>query len=234
MVDGRGFANSCVTTMSAFDPTSIDGLPDVVPIFPLPGAILLPRTVLPLNVFEPRYLNMVFDALAANRYVAMVQPREAPPTAYGPAVYAIGCLGRITAFNETDDGRLLITLKGICRYHIVEERELYRGYRRVRVDWSRFAGDLEPASEYALNIESFRASLQTYFDRAGLKVDWDGLLAMPNARMVDVLATNLPLDVDEKQALLEAVDVTEREQVLLTVANMAVRERNSESPHTRH
>ena len=219
---------------AAFDPSSIEQLPSVVPIFPLSGATLLPGTVLPLNIFEPRYLSMVLDAIASHRYIAMVQPCEGPAGDSGPAVYDVGCAGRITGFNETDDGRLLISLKGTCRYRMAEELDIVNGYRRIRAQWSDFASDLGEAAEIDLDRANFRACMETYFDTCGLKVDWAGLEKMPDARMVDFLAMNLPFSAEEKQALLEATDVMRRNEILLAVATMAGRGEQREGPSTRH
>src|SRR5713226_2255989 len=121
-------------------------LPDILPIFPLTGVLLLPRGRLPLNIFEPRYLAMVSDALTYPRLVGMVQPREGHGDSGDPPVYATGCAGRITGFGELDEGRYQITLTGVARFAIVEELPLSKGYRPVRVDWSRFKGDLAEES----------------------------------------------------------------------------------------
>src|SRR5205085_10260131 len=127
------------------------GLPDILPIFPLTGVLLLPRGRLPLNIFEPRYLAMTRGALAGDRLIGMVQPRD--PTASGgnPRVYPTGCAGRITSFSETEDGRFLITLTGTCRFRIREELPLLEGYRRVVPEWSEFARDLESENEPAFD-----------------------------------------------------------------------------------
>src|SRR4051812_49374614 len=138
-------------------------LPTEFPIFPLPGAVLLPGGKLPLNIFEPRYLSMVEDALGEGRMLAMVQPDPARgPTPTGPAVYRVGCLGRISSFSETDDGRFLITLTGVTRYQIVVELEMRRGYRRVRADLSAFAADLEPETD-GIERRALLDALRAYF-----------------------------------------------------------------------
>lgn len=123
----------------------LDSLPTLIPVFPLSGALLLPHARLPLHVFEPRYVALVEDALAAGRLFGMIQPdRRAPPSPAGPALYGVGCLGRIQAFSETEDGRFFITLRGLARFAITEEVEGRRGYRRLRVTYAPFAADLEP------------------------------------------------------------------------------------------
>ena len=136
-----------------FDPT-FDQLPEIVPIFPLTGVLLLPRGKLPLNVFEPRYLAMTEDALSGNRMIGIIQPSDPLSRASVPPVYPIGCAGRITSFSETDDGRYLITLTGVCRFETVRELPIVRGYRRVDVSWERFAADLEERATSAM--KSFR------------------------------------------------------------------------------
>ena len=132
--------------MSAFDP-GFDALPAQIPIFPLTGVLLLPRGELPLNIFEPRYLHMAEDALAADRIIGMIQPTEHESTQANPPVYRTGCAGRIVAFQETEDGRFLLTLKGLCRFDVEQELPLKRGYRPVLADWSRHRDDLKAGSE---------------------------------------------------------------------------------------
>jgi Lon protease-like protein len=225
---------------SPFDPKSIDEFPEVVPIFPLPGATLLPRTQLPLNIFEPRYLAMIFDALASHRCIAMVQPTESQSgdgrqgDLVPPEVYEVGCLGRITAFNETEDGRLLVNLQGLCRFRVTEELALHNGYRRVRVDWQPYAGDLHEDDEFRLDREQFRAAMAAYFDGNGIRVDWEGLDKMSDERAVNFLSMHLPFTPPEKQALLEAASVEDRNKVLLAVASMAAPEDSSPSPTLHH
>ena len=125
-------------------------LPEAFPIFPLPGALLLPRSKLPLNIFEPRYLAMVEDALGAGRMIAMIQPdASAPVTTKGPGLFRVGCLGRLTSFSETEDGRYQITLAGVTRFRVAEELESIRGYRRVRGDYAPFVRDLDPSAQPA-------------------------------------------------------------------------------------
>ncbi len=206
-----------------FDPVTVAQLPERLAIFPLAGATLLPRTQLPLNIFEPRYLNMVLDALGAQRMIGMVQPDPRRPGEEPEATYRVGCAGRIVAFNETGDGRLLINLQGVCRFGLGEELPLHRGYRRVLPQWDAFASDLATPEEPELDRASFRDSLAAYLDGHGLRVDWDSLQSLPAARMVDFLAMHLPLAPEEKQALLEAPGPGQRARDLVTVTTMAVR-----------
>jgi len=209
-----------------FDPT-FDQLPGSIPVFPLTGVLLLPRGRLPLNIFEPRYLAMVQDALAADRMIGMVQPQEperlgAPP----PRLYGTACAGRITSFAETEDGRLLITLTGVCRFAPADEIPTTRGYRRVVPDWSAFRADLEeeavPAP--ALDRERLGEALRTYFRQQGIQVSWESIEKAPDERLVTSLAMICPFDPPEKQALLEAPDLAARAKMLLALIEMAVHE----------
>jgi len=207
--------------MNPFDPTSLDELPGALPVFPLADAALLPGTSLPLNIFEPRYLNMVLDAFSEDRLIGMLQPDNRFRGESPVRTFAVGCAGRITAFNETDDGRLLINLHGVCRFRIQRELPVHHGYRRMDVDWSEFAGDLQRDSPFELSRESFKEALQAFFSAHGIRIDWPALEKMTDRYVVDFLSTNLPFSSEEKQALLEAGDTTQRCQMLLTIARMA-------------
>src|SRR5260370_40404840 len=160
--------------MSAdFDPRDAE-LPATLPIFPLTGVLLLPRGRMPLNIFEPRYLAMVSDAMAYPRLIGMVQPREGQGDAGDPPVYQTGCAGRITGFGELDDGRYEITLTGVARFSIEEELPLVKGYRPVRVDWSRFRRDPVPA-ERGVHRERLLSALKPYLKRYNATDDWDAI-----------------------------------------------------------
>jgi len=215
-----------------FDCRHVEDLPSTLAIFPLPGATLLPGTELPLNIFEPRYLNMVLDALGGQRLIGMLQPDPGVPAAEPVAVYGVGCAGRIVAFNETDDGRLLINLKGVCRFTVGEEQPLLRGYRRVTPDWSSFAADLAGDDAFVLERTEFRDGMDDYLHRNGIRVDWDALEKMSDQRMVDFLAMHLPLSPEEKQALLQAPDSRVRAQTLLAITRMAALAPDHPPPRT--
>ena len=204
-----------------FEPGSVDALPELLAIFPLAGATLLPRTQLPLNIFEPRYINMILDALGAGRLIGMVQPAAAAAPVEPVPTYAIGCAGRIVAFNETGDGRLLISLQGVCRFRLGEELPLHRGYRRVRPIWTPFAADLAAPGGFVLDRGEFRGALDGYLDSNGIRVDWDALEKMSDEHMVDFLAMHLPLTPEEKQLLVEAPDTAARARDLMAVTRMA-------------
>ncbi|HKX08984.1 MAG TPA: LON peptidase substrate-binding domain-containing protein [Stellaceae bacterium] len=206
-------------TGSPFDPP-YDELPAVMPIFPLTGVLLLPRGRLPLNIFEPRYLAMVSDAMTHPRLIGMVQPREGRGDAGDPPVYSIGCAGRITGFGELDDGRYEITLTGTARFAIVEELAQVKGYRPVRVDWSRFRGDLEIASG-GVDRDRLLAALKPYLKRHKVKTDWDAITKTPDERLVTSLAMVCPFAPSEKQGLLEAEGLPARARLLTALLEMA-------------
>jgi Lon protease-like protein len=193
-------------------------LPDEFPVFPLTGALLLPGGRLPLNIFEPRYLAMIEDALGAGRYFGMIQPdKRLARGDTGPGLYRTGCLGRISSFSETDDGRYLITLSGLIRYTVVEEIEGARGYRRVRGALAAFAGDLSPAEGLPFERGALLSALRRYFAHAGVEANWDAISTMPDHALVVSLCMACPFDAEEKQALLEAPNEDERARALLAL-----------------
>ena len=184
-------------------------LPQVIPVFPLPGAILLPRGQLPLNIFEPRYLNMVDDAMAGDRIIGMIQPTG--PSLDAPALSAVGCAGRITSFAETSDGRYLITLTGVCRFRVVAELDGRTPYRQVRAAFALFEADLTPPEgEGDFDRPGFLDALRRYLAHRGLDVDWDAAEGAPVEALVNSLTMALPFEAAEKQALLEAADIWAR------------------------
>ena len=204
--------------MADFHP-SVEQLPEAFPIFPLEGALLLPRGRLPLNIFEPRYLAMAEDALGAGRMLAMIQPDGSGRTTQaGPHLYSVGCLGRLSSFSETDDGRLLITLTGLIRFEVAAELEPRRGYRRVRGDYSRFLDDLS-LTERPIGVErdALLAALRDYFGRRKLEANWDAIKRIPDDMLVITVAMTCPFEPAEKQALLEAPTDAERAAALLAL-----------------
>jgi uncharacterized protein len=225
-------------------------LPDVLPIFPLTGVLLLPRGRLPLNIFEPRYLAMTRDALAGERLIGMIQPSDAtsappgmspPPGAVGiaglsPLVYPVGCAGRLTQFSETDDGRYLITLTGIQRFRIREELPLLSGYRRVVPDWAPFAADRQRPAEPVFDRERLLRGLRGYFAQRRIEADFDAIEKAPGEYLVTSLAMACPFAPSEKQALLEAADLDARAALLTTLVEMAAIESSGEDSGggTRH
>jgi hypothetical protein len=205
-------------------PKRLDDLPSVIPVFPLPGAILLPRGRLPLNIFEPRYLNMVDDALAGDRIIGMVQPSSEPEDGSPPEMYSIGCAGRLTAFNETEDGRYLIGLDGVCRFAIKEEVDVKTPYRQVRVDWSRFARDLEPDDEPGIDRQELVDTLQRYLEHNNLDADWPSVQQAGGEALITALSMICPFDPHEKQALLEAPRAKDRAEALIALMRFSLAE----------
>jgi uncharacterized protein len=195
-------------------------LPPVVPVFPLTGAVLLPRGVMPLNIFEPRYLAMVRDALAGTRVIGMIQPRS--PSETRPALFDIGCIGRISDAHNTPDGRMQIELTGLVRFRIERELEVMTPYRQVVADYDAFHADLDapravgPAARVALE-----ETLRTYLDANGLSADWEAVTNADDDSLVTTLAAVCPFDPVEKQALLEAPDLPGRTATLTALMTFA-------------
>jgi Lon protease-like protein len=205
--------------------TRFEHLPSEFAVFPLPGVLLLPRGRLPLNIFEPRYLAMVEDALANGRMLAMIQPDEAlPETANGPSLYRVGCLGRVSSFSETDDDRLLVTLTGIIRFSIASEIDIRRGYRRVIGDFSRYHADMREADDLKIDRGGLLEALRGYFARRQVEPNWDAINRMPDDALVITLAMVCPFEPIEKQALLEAPTDAERAETLLALLRMGAAE----------
>jgi Lon protease-like protein len=193
-------------------------LPQLIPVFPLDGAILLPGGELPLQIFEPRYLNMIDDAMTGDRVIGMVQTRGGDLER--PALTAVGCAGRITSYAETSDGRYLITLTGVCRFTVGEELNIRTPYRQVRADYARFEADLDETEDAEADDEArdrFARALKRYLNRRELDIDWDSASAAPLEPLVNSLAMGLPFDPAEKQALLEAIDLFTRFEALTTL-----------------
>ena len=204
-----------------FEP-SFTELPRVIPIFPLEGALLLPGGMLPLNIFEPRYLNMSQAALTdETRTIGMIQP-EGDEAGDRPAVYQTGCAGRIISFSETDDGRILITLSGMCRFNVVEELPLKDGYRRIVADYGRFRNDMRVDATDDIDRARLLAVLKAYLEHEGIEANWKAIEGADDARLVASLAMMCPFRASEKQALLEAPDLAERARVIVTLLEMAL------------
>jgi Lon protease-like protein len=206
-----------------------EDLPSVFPVFPLTGALLLPRGRLPLNIFEPRYLAMTEDAMAAGRMFGMIQPDpQRPRLETGPSLYRVGCLGRLTSFSETDDGRFLITLTGLSRYTITEELAPRRGYRRVRADFSDFAGDLDLPDVPGFDRKELLAALRGYFAHRGFDANWEAIGQMDDETLIVTLAMVCPFESAEKQALLEAPTPPERAATLLALLRIDTHDTGSD------
>ncbi|RED14088.1 LON peptidase substrate-binding domain-containing protein [Pontivivens insulae] len=205
-------------------------LPEIIPIFPLPGALLLPRARLPLNLFEPRYLAMFDDVLKTrDRMIAMVQPVEGPAGSE-KRLHTIGCAGRVTSFTETDDGRYIITLGGVSRFRLVEEVEGFTPYRRAKVDWSSFERDLgKEEDDPSFDREAFLTLLGRFFDSAQLSSDWDSLKEAEPELLINSLSMLCPFEAEEKQALLEAPSLATRRETLVMLMEFALRAQSGDN-----
>ena len=175
-------------------PSSIAEMPASLPVFPLQGALLLPGTRLPLNIFEPRYLAMIDDALAGHRTVGMIQPKVPEQTVASdhPPLHGIGCAGRIVSFEETGDGRYLIGLRGLCRFDVAEELALRNGYRRVRPDYKPWAGDFGPPEDAAIDREKLGAALKAYLAARQLGADWEAIDKTSTGELISIVAMACP------------------------------------------
>ncbi len=202
-------------------------LPQTIPVFPLPGALLLPRARLPLNIFEPRYLAMLDDTLRTDhRLIGMIQPVALPEgrEASADRLHQIGCAGRLTGFHETEDGRYMITLTGVSRFRVHETKDGFSPYLRADVDWSSFARDLgRRETDPDFDRTRFLKVLHRYFETAQLASDWDSLKEAEEELLVNSLAMLCPFDPEEKQALLEAPTLQTRRETLVTLMEFALR-----------
>ena len=199
-------------------------LPDIIPVFPLPGALLLPRSRLPLHLFEPRYLAMLDDTLkTSQRLIGMIQPNKVPGRD-GDGLHAIGCVGRVTQFSETEDRRYMITLSGISRFRILEEVDGFTPYRRARVSWEGFGRDLGPTEDDpGFDRSAFMALLGRYLEARELQTDWDTLKDAEDELLINSLSMLLGFEPEDKQALLEAPSLSTRRETLVTLIEFALR-----------
>lgn len=204
---------------------SLADLPTSIPLFPLPRALLLPRARLPLNIFEPRYLALLDATFATeHRLIGMIQPQPVPGSSKtSDKLHAIGCAGRVITFNETDDGRYMITLAGISRFRISQELDGFTPFRRANVEWTPFQRDLGgDETDPGFKRKPFLDTLSRYFDRVSLSSDWDSLKKAEPELLINSLSMLCPFDVEEKQALLEAPDLTNRRETLVTLMEFAL------------
>ncbi|THD73794.1 ATP-dependent protease [Thalassobius vesicularis] len=204
-------------------------LPKIIPVFPLPGALLLPRSRLPLHIFEPRYLAMLDDALKSpGRLIGMVQPCQCGSKT---RLHQIGCAGRVTQFSETEDGRYMITLSGISRFRITEEVEGFTPYRRCAVSWDDFSRDLgHEEQDDAFDRNAFLNKLCRYFTQQGLETDWETLEGADDELLINSLSMLLDLTPEDKQALLEAPCLCTRRETLVTLIEYALHSGDKEEP----
>ena len=206
-------------------------LPRTLAIFPLPGALLLPRAKLPLHIFEPRYLAMLNDCIGTDhRLIGMVQPMEGPKAA-GDRLHSIGCAGRVTAFSETEDGRYMITLSGVSRFRIDAEVDGFQPYRRCDVSWTGFEADRgEEEADPEFDRSGFMALLKRYFEVMDLSADWDSLAKADPELLINSLSMLCPFQPHDKQALLEAPSLLTRRETFVTLLEYALRGGQSEEP----
>ena len=208
-------------TGSVFSTEFFD-LPESLPVFPLGGVLLLPYGRLPLNIFEERYLAMTDDALRSERLIGIIQPsNEAESQQKSPPLYTTGCAGRITAFSETDDGRYLVTLLGVCRFNIDQEIDSTRGYRRVVPNWGPFRADIEKPDKFDMDKERLLVALKVYFEKKTIDADWKAINNMDNIQLITTLAMICPFDATEQQALLVAENIEDRASTMISLLEMA-------------
>lgn len=199
-------------------------MPETLPVFPLPSALLLPRGRLPLNIFEPRYLAMLDDTLKTeHRLIGMIQPFEGEENP--PRLHSIGCAGRVTSLSETEDGRYLIVLSGVSRFRTREELEGFPPYRRITPTWTDFRADLDGLEELPdFNKEEFMTLLRRYFEVASLSSDWDSMRDADTEMLINSLSMMCPFAIEEKQALLEAPRLSDRAETLSALLQFAIAE----------
>jgi uncharacterized protein len=208
-------------------------LPPRIPVFPLRGAILLPRSTLPLNVFEPRYLAMIDDCMSSTRIIGIIQPKSnseagerESPLGKSVNLKTIGCAGRVTSYQELDDDRLIITITGLCRFEIIGEAETGKPYRTMSVSYDRFASDLTPGlGEERVDRSKLLTVLKSYLSANRMDADWSAIERAPSETLVNALSVMSPYGPEEKQALLEAKDLAARSDVLVALAEMELASR---------
>jgi Lon protease-like protein len=206
-------------------------LPENIPVFPLPGALLLPRGQMPLNIFEPRYLAMIDDALRdSHRLIGMIQPDPMQaPDGDRPKLFKVGCVGRITQLAESGDGRYLIELTGVARFQVLEELDVATSYRQCRVTYAPFADDFVPRKgEEAVDRSALLVALGDFLKANNLKADWEGIEKAPNEALVNALSMMSPYGTPEKQALLEAPDLKTRAEILVAITEIELAKKNTE------
>jgi len=205
-------------------------MPETIPIFPLPGALLLPRARLPLHLFEPRYLTMLDDVLkTTERLIGMVQPNRVPGRNGGTGLHTIGCVGRVTQFSETEDGRYMVTLAGISRFRVLEEVEGFAPYRRAKVSWTGFERDKgAEETDDGFSRDRFMNLLSRYFASQELQTDWDSLKEAEDELLINSLSMLLGFEPEDKQALLEAPSLSTRRETLVTLIEYSMRGGDSE------
>ena len=195
-----------------------DEFPDQIPIFPLSGVIYFPKTNLPLNIFEKRYLDLVNDAIKKDKLMGMIQSKKSDDE-----VYKIGCLGKITDYQRSDDGRILINLTGLTRFEVLEEKKSAKLYREFKVNYKKFILDLKPIKE-EINIEPLMNKIKIFFKKSGLLLNWKEFENLDEVQKINTLAMIAPITNEEKQKLLESVSLDEKVKVLINIVNFYLHE----------
>ena len=199
-------------------------LPDTLPLFPLPGAVILPRGQLPLHIFEPRYLAMLDDVLKTpHRLIGMIQPIHPSDDTPSPKLHQIGCAGRVVAFSELDDGRYMVTLRGISRFRVKGQISGFTPYLRADVSWQDFERDIgQPEHDPGLDRAHFMSLLRRYFSVEGLEADWESMEGAEEELLINSIAMLSPFEPEDKQALLEAPTLMERREILTALMEYAL------------
>ena len=199
----------------------MNNLPKIVPVFPISNFIIFPKTTVPLNIFEPRYLDMINDSMKSNKFVGMIQPKKINDEHTPPILHNIGCLGKITSFRETEDGRYLIELKGVIRFNIVQEIQSNKKYREYEVDFNNFSADLDEKKEQIKfsDLELIFKDLKTLFEKRGFIINWKELEKQSLDETINALAMASPFSLEEKQVLLEAKNLSIRKNKIAEILN---------------
>lgn len=204
--------------------SGLEELPAILPVFPLTGALLLTTGQLPLNVFEPRYVDMVRDAMESHRVIGIIQPRDPENMAHEPPLYSVGCAGKICEFSETETDIFRITLEGMCRFHVTEEIERLTKYRQVKADYTPFHQDRVPPKERLVDRQALQGVLKHFLEFENEEEDWEALNALADDNLVNSLSMICPFSPAEKQALLEAQNVLARAELLISLLTMMMQQ----------
>ena len=207
---------------------SVSELPETIPLFPLPATVLFARGDITLNVFEPRYIQLIDDVLRSNRLIGIIQPSPGSEDTPLPELERVGCLGRVTALQETGEGNYLISLTGICRFRIVDELYVHTPFRQVTAAWQEFSEDLiANAGADKVDRPRVMATLKDFLEASELEADWAGIRKASNEALVNALCMMSPYETREKQALLEAPDLQQRAEMLIAITEMELAKGNA-------
>ena len=210
-----------------------EDLPKKLPVFPLSNFIIFPKTTVPLNIFEDRYIDMINDSMKSNKYIGMIQPSEVlkrDGNMKPPSLYNIGCAGFVTAFSQTNDNRYEIILEGVCRFKVKKELELLNGFRRADVQWSKFKSDfkIEKLDSKEKRVE-FLKILRPFLEKLSMNVDWEMIEGTNDEDLINTISMCCPFDLNEKQALLETISLEDRREVLTSLIHMNLNKNNMSS-----